>query len=75
LDGDESLGDVWLIYCFYIKRQFRKKGPTALIIEEAKEYTKNNGIRYIEGYPVEADSPDYKYIGFMKLTEKQASIL
>ncbi|MDR1893505.1 MAG: GNAT family N-acetyltransferase [Spirochaetales bacterium] len=70
LCGDENLKNVWSITCFFIKKQFRKQGITKYLIEKAKDYAKENGAEYIESYPVEPDSPSYRFMGFVKTFEK-----
>jgi GNAT superfamily N-acetyltransferase len=71
LGGDESLENVWSIVCFYIKREFRDKGLIYILIEDAKKYAKNNGAKYLEAYPVETDSPSYRFMGFIKTFKKE----
>lgn len=70
LGGDESLNSVWSIACFYIKKEFRDKGLIYVLIEQAKEYAKLNEAQYLEAYPVEIESPSYRYMGFIKTFEK-----
>jgi len=70
LDGDESIENVWSIACFYIKKEFRDKGLINLLIDNAKEYAKRNGAKYLEAYPVNPDSPSYRYMGFVNTFEK-----
>ena len=70
LGGDETKQDVWSIACFYIKRKYRKHGLSNRLIEEAKNYAKSNGAKYVEAYPVETDSPSYRFMGFIKQFEK-----
>ncbi len=65
LDGDELEGKVWSITCFFIKRPFRKMGVTSELIAAAIDYAKANGAQYVESYPVETDSPTYRYMGLM----------
>jgi GNAT superfamily N-acetyltransferase len=69
LGGDEQFKNVWSLTCFYIKRQFRRKGLTEYLIEKAKDYAKENGAEYIEAYPVEKDSPSYRFMGYIKRFE------
>jgi GNAT superfamily N-acetyltransferase len=69
-DGDESLENVWSLACFYIKKEFRDKGLVNLLIDRAKEYAKKNGAEYIEAYPVNPDSPSYRFMGFVNTFEK-----
>ena len=70
LGGDESLKNVWSITCFFIKKEFRRKGLARLLIESAKHYAKENGAEYIEAYPVEKESPSYRFMGFVKTFEE-----
>ena len=44
---------VWSISCFFIHRDYRKKGLSGRILEAAVDYVKNQGGRIVEGYPVE----------------------
>lgn len=70
LGGDESLDKVWSIACFFIKREFRKRGLVGLLIEEGKSYARKNGAKHLEAYPVEPESPSYRFMGFIKSFEK-----
>lgn len=70
LGGDEGLENVWSIACFYIKKEFRDKGLIDLLVENAKLYARKNGAKYLEAYPVEIDSPSYRFMGFIKTFEK-----
>jgi GNAT superfamily N-acetyltransferase len=70
LGGDERLTNVWSITCFYIKRQYRRKGLVGFLVESAKKYAKENHAEYIEAYPVEKDSPSYRFMGYIKTFEK-----
>ena len=44
---------VWSVVCFYINKNFRKKGLSVELLNAAKKYVKNNKGKIIEGYPVE----------------------
>jgi GNAT superfamily N-acetyltransferase len=70
LDGAEELEKVWSIACFYIKKEFRGRGVSKELIEKAKEYAKSSGAEYLEAYPVNQDSPSYRFMGFVSLFEK-----
>lgn len=63
LGGDETLKDVWSLVCFFVKRAFRGKGITSLLIEEAVDFASRNGARYLEVYPADEDSPSYGFMG------------
>src|SRR5687768_4535980 len=70
LGGDESLDKVWSVTCFFIKKEFRKKGLTDFLLEQAKNYAKKNGGKFIEAYPVEINAPSYRFMGFVNTFEK-----
>ena len=43
---------VWSISCFFIKKEFRKKGLSSEILKGAIEFCKRRGAKIVEGYPV-----------------------
>ena len=57
--------DTWSIACFYIQRRYRNQGMQALLLDGAIDYAKRNGARRIEAYPVDADSPSYRFMGLV----------
>ena len=44
---------VWSIVCFFIHKDYRGKGVTAALLEEAEVYAKVKGASIIEAYPIE----------------------
>lgn len=44
---------VWSISCLFIKKPYRRKGVSALLLRAAVEFAANHGATVIEGYPVE----------------------
>ena len=62
--------NVWSIVCFFIKKEFRDKGLIDWLIENAKKYARKNGAKYLEAYPVDIDSPSYRFMGFIKTFKK-----
>lgn len=70
LGGDDTLEKVWSITCFFVKRQYRGKGITKLLLKQAIEYAKKSGAAYVEAYPVEKDSPTYQFMGSVPVFEK-----
>jgi len=59
---------VWSITCFFIKKEFRRKGFSTEILKGAIEYCRLRGAKIIEGYPVEPYSDNipaaFAWIGF-----------
>ena len=43
---------VWSITCFFIKKEFRRKGLSTELLKNVIAYCKKNKIRILEGYPV-----------------------
>jgi GNAT superfamily N-acetyltransferase len=70
LSGDETLQQVWSLTCFFIQREHRGQGLTTLLITEAKKYARKNGAEYLEAYPVDSDSPSYRFMGLRSTFEK-----
>ena len=52
---------VWSVVCFFIHKDYRRKGLSVELLNAAKKYVKNNNGKIIEGYPIEPKaekSPD-----------------
>ena len=62
--------NVWSLVCFFIKREFRQQGITEELIKEAIKYAKDNGAKFVEAYPVDTDSPSYRFMGFKPTFDK-----
>lgn len=58
---------VWSIVCFFIKKEFRHKGFSLLLLKAAIDYVQHWGGTIVEGYPIEpkkSNSPDvFVYTG------------
>jgi GNAT superfamily N-acetyltransferase len=46
--GDEG---VWTILCMFIRRAWRGKGVTHVLLEGAVDYARSNGAQIVEAYP------------------------
>ena len=46
---------VWSVTCFFIARDYRKRGVSRALLRAALEFVRARGGRILEGYPVEAD--------------------
>jgi GNAT superfamily N-acetyltransferase len=44
---------VWSIPCFFIKKEFRRKGVSTKLLKSAIEYCRKKGVEILEGYPAE----------------------
>lgn len=57
--------DVWAISCFYVPRARRRQGMMRQLIAGAVAHARANGATIVEAYPVEAESPSYRHMGFV----------
>lgn len=70
VDNDSSDEGVWSIACFFVVRRFRGQGITQRIIKAAIEHARSRGATIVEAYPVDPDSPSYRFMGFVPVFEK-----
>ena len=56
---------VWSIACFFVIRDLRGAGITARLIEAAVAHARTRGATVVEAYPVDPDSPSYRFMGFV----------
>ena len=56
---------VWSIACFYLPRRMRGQGLTRHLICAALEHARKNSATIVEAYPVDPDSPSYKFMGLV----------
>ena len=45
---------VWSVSCFYVTREWRRRGVTVFLLEAAARHAASRGARILEGYPVES---------------------
>ena len=63
------MSEIWSLVCFFIRREFRGQGVTEQLIEAAAEYATRNGATVLEAYPVDPDSPSYRFMGYVPTFE------
>lgn len=63
-------GAVWSIACFFIDRRIRGQGVTHQLIEAAVAHAKKKGASVVEAYPVDPDSPSYRFMGFVSVFQE-----
>jgi GNAT superfamily N-acetyltransferase len=56
---------VWAISCFFVPRSRRREGVSRKLIEGAVAHARENGATVVEAYPVDPDSPSYRFMGFV----------
>ena len=63
--GETDDASVWSLTCFFIRRSHRGQGVSRLLIGEAVSRARKAGAQVLEAYPVDADSPSYRFMGFV----------
>jgi GNAT superfamily N-acetyltransferase len=56
--------NIWSLVCFFVTREYRGRGMTVRLIRAAVEHARERGATIIEAYPVDPDSPSYRFMGF-----------
>jgi GNAT superfamily N-acetyltransferase len=51
------------VVCFYVQRRLRRQGVAARLLRAAVELARSHGADIVEGYPVDPDSPSYRFMG------------
>jgi GNAT superfamily N-acetyltransferase len=64
-DEPSQSGAVWSIGCFFIDRRIRGQGVMRQLLDAAIAHAKAKGTSVVEAYPVEPDSPSYRFMGFV----------
>ncbi len=54
---------VWSVVCFFVDRRVRRQRVTLGLLKAAVEYSRSQGAKIIEGYPVEPGPRLYTYMG------------
>ncbi len=49
--GEEDYGEIWLVPCFYVRKDVRGQELSRHLLEAAVELAKENGATAIEGFP------------------------
>ena len=61
---------VWSLVCFYVPRSLRRQGVMERLIQASVEHARARGAAVVEAYPVDPDSPSYRYMGFVPVFER-----
>jgi GNAT superfamily N-acetyltransferase len=60
-------GKVYSLTCFFVKREFRRSGVMAKLIRAAAALARKKGAEVLEAYPVDPDSPSYRFMGYVSV--------
>ncbi len=66
-DQDPDEQGIWSVTCFFVRRDFRGSGIAGRMLEEAVSHARASGAKAVEAYPVDPDSPSYRFMGFVNL--------
>jgi N-acetylglutamate synthase-like GNAT family acetyltransferase len=59
------------IVCFFVKRVVRNSGIFERLLVDAIAHARASGAAVIEAYPVDPDSPSYRFMGFVSPFQAQ----
>jgi len=62
----ETHENVWALVCFFVVRRLRGLGITKQLIDAAITHARKNGATIVEAYPVDPDSPSYRFMGYVE---------
>jgi GNAT superfamily N-acetyltransferase len=69
MPGDEK-HTIWSLVCFFVSRPYRGQGVLQRLIAAAEAHAASHGATLLEGYPVDEDSPSYRFGGFLPAFEQ-----
>jgi GNAT superfamily N-acetyltransferase len=61
---------VWSIVCFFVLKPYRGAGLTKRMLAAALKHAREHGATVLEAYPVDADSPSYRFMGFVPMFQE-----
>jgi len=68
--GEQS-DPVWSVTCFYVHREFRCSGVMRMLLQAALAEARKAGAMALEAYPVDPDSPSYRFGGFVPFFKRE----
>src|SRR5215211_3605971 len=63
-DPNDDPERVWSLVCFFVARTLRGHGALTRLIQASVEHARKRGAKVVEAYPVDPDSPSYRFMGF-----------
>lgn len=70
---EDPVGDaeaVWSLVCFFVTREYRGQGLSDRLLAAAVAHARRRGARIVEAYPVDPESPSYRFMGFVNLFKR-----
>lgn len=62
--------NIWSLACMFVRRQIRRQGYGNELIEAAMAYARKRAATVLEAYPVDPESPSYRFMGFIPAFER-----
>jgi GNAT superfamily N-acetyltransferase len=56
---------IWSLVCFYVPRRLRGAGLVRRLLAGAVDHARAHGATIVEAYPVDPDSPSFRFMGFV----------
>jgi GNAT superfamily N-acetyltransferase len=66
---DDNEANVWSLVCMFLKRELRGVGHGKELIRAAIQHSRLRGADILEAYPVDPESPSYRFMGFVPMFE------
>jgi GNAT superfamily N-acetyltransferase len=64
-DFEDNPDAVWSLVCFFVKRELRGRGATEQLLAAAIKEARRHRAKIVEAYPVDRQSPSYRFMGFV----------
>jgi GNAT superfamily N-acetyltransferase len=64
-EPNENPDNIWSLVCFYVSLKYRGNGVMNQLIQAAIEHSRQRGATVVEAYPVDPNSPSYRFMGFV----------
>jgi GNAT superfamily N-acetyltransferase len=68
-EEEEKESGIWSLACMFVIRSLRGEGLGMELIEAALVHARRKGAKIVEAYPVDPDSPSYRFMGFLPAFE------
>jgi hypothetical protein len=65
IDPSEDPASIWSVVCFHTVRSLRSQGILAYLIRGCIAHARSRGAKVLEAYPVNRDSPSYRFMGYV----------
>ncbi|CAN1489362.1 hypothetical protein MCELHM10_00152 [Paracoccaceae bacterium] len=70
LSGNDPEPGLWSLTCFFIRADHRRQAGFAALVAAAEIHACAMGGTMLEAYPVDPDSPSYRFSGFLPKYEE-----